>query len=73
MYNYYWGYTAQQIQLLIADAPIVVYKKDKKKSDKKPSILSRLQGERKFIDKYADGDSKNKFDFSRLKGIRKGE
>ena len=34
-YDYWWGYTAAQIELMIADAPIVVYKKDDKPKTKK--------------------------------------
>lgn len=30
-YNYWWGYTSAQIDLMVADSPIIVYNKDKKK------------------------------------------
>lgn len=69
MWNYYWGYTAQQIQLLLLDAPVIVYK-DKNKKDRKPSVLERMKGVDKYMNKYKDGDSKNKFDFGRLKGFQ---
>lgn len=69
MWNYYWGYTAQQIQLLLLDAPIIVYK-DKNKKDRKPSVLERMKGVDRFMNKYKDGDSKNKFDFGTLKGFQ---
>lgn len=29
-YDYWWGYTSAQIDLMVADQPIIVYKKDKK-------------------------------------------
>lgn len=34
-YDYWWGYTAAQIELMAVDQPLVVYKKDKKKVTKK--------------------------------------
>lgn len=43
MWNYYWGYTAAQIELAIADGPVIVYKHDKKGTDgkkKKPTGAS---------------------------------
>ena len=38
MYDYYWGLTAAQVELLTIDQPIVVYKKDTEaaKNEKKP-------------------------------------
>ena len=31
-YDYWWGYTSAQIDLMVADQPIIVYKKDKKRN-----------------------------------------
>lgn len=34
MWNYYCGYTAAQVELLVADGPVIVYKHDKKDGKK---------------------------------------
>ena len=31
-YDYWWGYTSAQIDLMVADQPIIVYKKEKKRN-----------------------------------------
>lgn len=31
-YDYWWGYTSAQIDLMVADQPMLVYKKDKKRN-----------------------------------------
>ena len=30
-YDYWWGYTSAQIDLMVADGPVVAYRKDKKR------------------------------------------
>lgn len=44
-YDYWWGYTSAQIDLMIADQPLVVYPKDK--GEKKAPT-------RKTMDDFAD-------------------
>ena len=36
MYEYYWGHTAAQIELIDADQPLVLYKKHDPNEGKKP-------------------------------------
>ena len=31
-YDYWWGYTSAQIDLMVADQPLIVYKKEKKRN-----------------------------------------
>lgn len=31
-YDYWWGYSAAQIDLMVADQPVIVYKKDVKRN-----------------------------------------
>lgn len=40
MWDYYWGMTAAQVELLTIDQPIVVYKKEKKDSPWKDGKVS---------------------------------
>lgn len=35
MWGYYWGYTSAQVELMIVDAPLVVYKNDKRDANGK--------------------------------------
>lgn len=52
-YGYWWGYTAAQIQLMVADAPIVVY--GDRKSDGKPSHRRIEEVRDKWENKYKGG------------------
>lgn len=40
MWNYYWGMSSAQIELAIADGPVIVYKHDKKDKSKKPTAAA---------------------------------
>ena len=31
-FDYWWGYTAAQVELIVMDQPVISYKRDKKKS-----------------------------------------
>ena len=58
LWGYMDGYTAAQIELLVADAPIVVYDKQKTgddKTPKKPSELSLKQAILKYQEKQESG------------------
>ena len=37
-YDYWWGYTSAQIDLMVADQPLIVYRKDKKKHNADGSV-----------------------------------
>lgn len=45
MWGYYWGYSAAQVQLLVADTPIVTYKKDKSNKPKRPKMIDILKAD----------------------------
>lgn len=51
-WNYWWGYTSAQIELLASDCPIVVYPDEK---GGKPSTSSIREAEEKWKSKYGDG------------------
>lgn len=50
MYEYYWGHTAAQIQLMIVDAPLTVYqaRKDKPKPGEKGFTRTAEQAAREY-------------------------
>lgn len=60
MYLYNWGMSERQIDLLLIDQPLVVYKKDKSKkkgkssseNTNKPSALAVLDAQEKWLQKY---------------------
>ena len=57
MWGYYCGYTAAQIELMIADGPVIVYKRDKKDKDKKkkPSSVSLERAALEWEREYGEG------------------
>ena len=59
MWNYYWGMTAAQIELAIADGPVIVYKHDKKGKDGKvkPSGAAVERAALEWEREHADGSS----------------
>lgn len=63
MYNYYWGYTAAQIELAIVDGPVVVYKKDKKEKVK-PSGAAVERAALAYEQETKENGGKIKVDFS---------
>ena len=73
MWNYWWGLSENQIDLLIVDQPLVVYPKSKDskngKADRRgnemlaPSIQKIAEAEMKWKRKYGNGQ-KPKLDFN---------
>lgn len=66
-YDYWWGYTCAQIELMLADTPIVIYKKDKadkKHTKKELDELTRRWKEKKEKD-AKEGKTVNLNDFIR--------
>lgn len=56
MWNYYCGMTAAQVELAIADGPVIVYKHDKKKDGKvKPSSAAVERAALEWEKEHADG------------------
>lgn len=55
-WDYWWGYTAAQLELMVVDAPLVVYDTDKKsKKKRKPSALQIARSEKRFLEEHGDG------------------
>ena len=48
MWDYYWGLTAAQIELLTVDQPIVVYKKEKKEAPWKDGKVSEDYADKQY-------------------------
>lgn len=72
MWGYRFGYTAAQIELALADAPIINYKRDKgkkgKKDFKKPDSLKLYEAQLKLNERNAERkEGKIHFDFGGLK------
>lgn len=67
MYEYYWGLTAAQIELLAMDCPVVVYKnkKDKPKHTKKEMDALMAKWEAKQKEREEKGTKLNLNDFLR--------
>lgn len=72
-YDYRWGYTKAQIELLAADQPLVLYKKDKAKSVTKSEAddladkwaqkhKKRESGEKILLSDIFSGDNVTKID-----------
>jgi len=62
MWDYWWGLTESQIDLLLVDQPLISYKHEKKKGKNgkfdtppAPSKLKVAEAELKWRQKYADG------------------
>lgn len=56
-WDYWWGYTAAQLELMVVDAPLVVYDTDKKgKKKRKPTALQIARSEKRFMEEH--GSSK---------------
>lgn len=61
-YGYWWGYSAAQIQLMVADAPLIIYTRGKDKKPSKRAIEEKFVewknkggGEKISIDKIING------------------
>ena len=50
-YDYWWGYTSAQVDLMVADQPLIVYKKD---GSEKPHTAKRMD------DLWARWEEKNR-------------
>ena len=48
MWDYYWGLTAAQVELLTIDQPIVVYKKEKKEAPWKNGTVSEEYADKQY-------------------------
>lgn len=69
MWGYYWGFTAQEIELMAIDQPIVVYdhKNKEKKKFGKVNKLNYAIVEREWKEKYEGRENeKIKLDFSQF-------
>ena len=77
MWDYYWGLTAAQVELLTIDQPIVVYKADKNKEKPWKDGTITAEYTDKAYRKWLEGKKKREregttLDFSHgLKGVRK--
>lgn len=58
MYGYLWEYTIAQIELLSIDQPIVTYRNDKDKKNRKPKATDVLKREIEWREQYGGS---NKF------------
>lgn len=68
MYDYYWGLTIAQIELMSIDAPMVVYKREPKR-DKNGKIIPKkakaedvLRSALAYKEKYKNKSNNNSFD-----------
>lgn len=72
MYDYYWGLTVAQIELLSIDAPMVVYKHERKRDKngriipKKASAVEVMQATTAYKEKYKNKENKHTLDLSGL-------
>lgn len=54
MWNYMWGMTIAQIQLLTSDCPIIVYDNKEDKKEKKPKKVDISKAKDAWEAKYKD-------------------
>lgn len=71
MYDYWWGLTAAEVELMAIDQPLVVYdhkeKEGGKKKFKKANPLDVIRAKREWEEKYKGReDEKIKIDFSQF-------
>lgn len=70
MYDYYWGLTVAQIELLSIDAPMVVYKHERRKdkngklAPKKANAVDVLKTAAAYKEKYKNKENKHTLDLS---------
>lgn len=57
-YGYWWGYTAAQIELMVADVPLMVYDTVENGQDGNPSAEQIEQARRKWENRYRGKTSK---------------
>lgn len=69
MWNYYYGMTLAQIELLTSDCPIIIYntKKDKKDGAKKPRAGEVNDAIRRWKNKYGKKGNKVNLDLNEYK------
>lgn len=67
MYEYMWGHTAAQIELMTADAPFVAYKKREKSKEEKLKGYTREKARRDY-DKWLEKKKKRKTSLSTFLG-----
>ena len=69
MWNYYYGMTLAQIELLTSDCPIIIYntKKDKKDGAKKPRAGEVNDAMRRWKNKYGKKGNKVNLDLNEYK------
>lgn len=60
-WDYWWGYTSAQIELMVTDAPLVVYDTDKKddKGFKKATRKSVSEARKQWEEKYGENGGKS--------------
>lgn len=77
MWDYLWGMTERQIELILADQPVTIYLDNDKKKHKKgavgkedmpvPTASKIIEAQKKWAEKYGNGGSgKIKFNFGGL-------
>lgn len=69
MWNYYYGMTLAQIELLTSDCPIIIYNtnKDKKDGTRKPRMGEVNDAMRRWKHKYGNKDNKVNLDLNEYK------
>lgn len=69
MWGYYDGYTAAQIELMIADSPIVVYDREKKKNGEfnKQNAYAVRSAQAKYLQKEKTSKSALEMGFGGVK------
>ena len=67
MYEYLWGHTAAQIELMLIDAPFVAYKKREKTREEKMRGYTREQAKRDY-ERWQERKKNRKFDLQTFIG-----
>ena len=67
MYEYMWGMTAAQIELMTADAPFIAYKKREKSDEEKRKSYTREQARRDY-EKWEQRKRTRKFNLGTFLG-----
>lgn len=74
MYEYFWGYTIAQIELLTADCPLIVYpNKKKEETGNKKSKISKYEvakAAQEWQKKYGQGNTHVELDLSAYSFIK---
>ena len=67
MWEYLWGHTAAQIELMTVDAPFVAYQKREKSKEEKMKSYTREKAKRDY-DKWVEKKKKRKTNLSTFLG-----